>query len=369
MNIYQASSFNYPTNIIDMINTDKCDVKLVANAATFKSKTITNGSELGRPDVMIKCKGKYTSDALVKLFSSNQGTKIFPPFGNAPYKYNNKLMIGFGKYDASSSDFIKAYLFSKAIGIASDFMIASRVLELDISKYKTDKEFVDAVNEKLGKKADEDLEEFLAYAHSTQPSVITETNEFRGLIDVIGDHLKEALKTCPGFKTNETATFMLKNWKSTKNPFKVAEVDVKDRKTNEMITLTTSTASLVFTTKTPTSTSEFYCTKEVKGKKLITLTTDNMPSYVEKKSMCNFICKVTLDWRKFTTGVTNGVKLEVRQFICKPFEQKNEVIMFDDDDENNDNSDGWEEYNDSFEHICDVDDGIPADSVIDSSDY
>jgi hypothetical protein len=109
---------------------------------------------------------------------------------------------------------------------------------------------------------------------------------------------------------------------------------MKDKKTDEEVIMRVANTSLVFTMKTPKVNSEYYCTKIVKGKNLETLTETTLKQIVEGKANYNFVCNIKLDYRKFTTGPTNGIKLEVAQCQMKQLTQSKEVSLFDDDDDN-----------------------------------
>ena len=88
-------------------STNKHDIKVQLGPKSFKYQPINNGNELTAPEILFKNKDQYTSQKKVKLFSSSTPLRVLPPFGNAPFKYNNKLLVSFGKFDEDNQSFKK----------------------------------------------------------------------------------------------------------------------------------------------------------------------------------------------------------------------------------------------------------------------
>lgn len=333
--VYSIDSFNYPTNLIELITTNKHDIKVILGSKSFKYQQITNGNELTAPEILYKNKDQYTSQKKVKLFSSSTALRVLPPYNNAPFKYNNKLLVSFGKFDEENQSFKKLYFFCKAISIAGDFLLASHLLSININDYKTDKDFIEAIKTKLKTKQDDDFEEYLHYIHMKEIFVKSEDSDVPDLIKLIGGHTKALNELVPkeARMKDPVWKFIGKDWKGTHNPVTAADKTMKDKKTEEEVMMRVANTSLVFTMKTPKVNSEYYCTKIVKGKNLETLTEETLKKIVEGKASYNFVCTIKLDYRKFTTGPTNGIKLEVTQCQMKQVAQVQEVSLFDDDED------------------------------------
>lgn len=336
--VYNVESFKYPTNIIELINTNKHDVKVALSSKSFKYQQITNGNELTAPEILYKNKDQYTSQKKVKLFSTSTSLRVLPPFGNAPFKYNNKLLVSFGRFDEDNQNFKQLYLFCKALSIAGDFLLISHMLGIDVNSCPTDEDFIKAIKDKLKTKQEDEFDDYLLYIHLTDVFIKSDDAEIPDLIKIIGSHSKVLNELIPKDVRMKDPVwkFMgaVKDWKGTNNPVVAADKTMKDKKTDEEVIMRVANTSLVFTMKTPKVNSEYYCTKIVKGKNLETLTETTLKQIVEGKANYNFVCNIKLDYRKFTTGPTNGIKLEVAQCQMKQLTQSKEVSLFDDDDDN-----------------------------------
>ena len=336
--VFNVDSFNYPTNVIELITTNKHDIKVQLGSKSFKYQPINNGNELTAPEILFKNKDQYTTQKKVKLFSSSTPLRVLPPFGNAPFKYNNKLLVSFGKFDEGNQSFNKLYFFCKALSIVGDFLLVSHMLSLDINSYKTDQEFIDAIKAKLKTKQDEEFEDYLHYIHMKEVFVKSEDADVPDLVKLVGSHTKALNELVPKEARTKDPVwkFICKDFKGTHNPVVASDRMMKDKKTEEEVMMRVANTSLVFTMKTPKVNSDFYCTKIVKGKNLETLTEATLTKIVEGRASYNFVCTVKLDYRRFTTGPTNGIKLEVMQCQMKQVAQIQEVSLFDDDDNDED---------------------------------
>lgn len=333
--VFNVDSFNYPTNVIELITTNKHDIKVQLGPKSFKYQPITNGNELTAPEILYKNKDQYTSQKKVKLFSTSTALKVLPPYNNAPFKYNNKLLVSFGKYNEDNQSFRKLYFFCKALSIAGDFLLVSHMLSLNITDYKTDKDFIEAIKTKLKSKQDDEFEDYLHYIHMKEVFVKSEDLDVPDLVKLVGSHRKALDELIPKETRSKDPVwkFIGKDYKGTQSPVTAADKTMKDKKTEEEVMMRVANTSLVFTMKTPKVNSDFYCTKIVKGKNLETLTEETLKKIVEGRASYNFVCTIKLDYRKFTTGPTNGIKMEVTQCQMKQLAQIQEVSLFDDDDE------------------------------------
>ena len=332
--LIKISQFNYPTEIINLINGQEL-FKLRVNQKTFTTTDVSNGVKLNEPELVARINGQYVSKWFLKLSETPLPVRIFPPFGGADYKFVNKLLVSSGKFDETNVGLIKLALLSKALAIAVDFLLVAKLLDIDITPYKTDAEFFDAIKGKLGNGSSEALDEFLVECHS-QELVFSEAEETPiGLIDIVRDNFKDYFKANPSVKTNKIYTFLglAKQWISTKSTIKpIHKTLCKDGVETDFKTIN---CSLIFKIKTPTTKFENYCTKLVDKNKLITLDEKMMEKITDGKINANFVSSVEIDLRKYKTGLTNSIKFTISQFNYKPYEQQAAEIMlsaFDDED-------------------------------------
>lgn len=332
--LIKITQFNYPTEIINLINGQEL-FKLRVNQKTFTTTDVTNGVKMSEPELVARINGQYVSKWFLKLSESPLPVRVFPPFGGADYKFSNKLLVSSGKFDETNVCLIKLALLSKALSIAVDFLLVAKLLEIDITPFKTDSEFLNAIKTKLGDSCSEALDDYLTECHSQELVFSEQEDAPNGLVDIVKDNFKNYFKSNPGVKTNKIYTFFgpAKQWISTKSTIKPIQKTLsKDGVETEFKTIN---CSLIFKIKTPTTKFENYCTKLVEKNKLVTLDETMMNKITEGRINANFVSSVEIDLRKYNTGLTNSIKFTISQFNYKAYEPQPAEIMlsaFDDED-------------------------------------
>ena len=116
-------------------------------------KEITNGGQLTEPEIYAKINGKFTKDFKIKLFSNNKPCRLFGPYSatgeQIKVKSTNKFMVNLGKPDENDTEQRMILLLNQQLSVALDFLMVSKLLEIDIQQGITDVQFINMVAEKL----------------------------------------------------------------------------------------------------------------------------------------------------------------------------------------------------------------------------
>lgn len=216
---------------------------------------------LKMPDLYINySEGVWTKDYYIQYGSKNKkiGYKILPPYDKdkkVPEKFekaNQKFQIQLGLLTDEKKQIV---LVEWQICQAYEFAIYSKLFGIDISKYQTDKEFIDEVVKCLG--SDEDMsEEIGVYLDNINNKIVnikfskkTDEEDMEEEIDyfdlglitfeAFNNYLKAVIKILKNTdKINPCIQYFYKSKKARsvtiKPKFKVIQFDVKDDKTGLM---------------------------------------------------------------------------------------------------------------------------------------
>lgn len=317
-------------------------------------KEITNGGQLTEPEIYAKINGKFTKDFKIKLFSNNKPCRLFGPYSatgeQIKIKSTNKFMVNLGKPDENDTEQRMILLLNQQLSVALDFLMVSKLLEIDIQHGITDVQFINMVAEKLKFDDEEKINELVEKLNSKslaiyEKSDIADPTEI-GLLDIMKDNIDNYIKKYEPkdqLRKNPVFKFFKGKFRNAASPMPTVKITRSlgiNKQTNEEQAYDNVTAKFGFILLLKGGKNGMFATKTIKGKQLMALEYEEYMGYVENKSKkdCNFITTLKYDIRTFQSGSIAGTKMDVIQCIIKECKMVDEPIMFDLDeyDEMND---------------------------------
>lgn len=319
----------------------------------LKYTEITNGCQLIEPKIYAKINGKYTTDFKIKLFSNNKPCKLFGPYSSngeqIKIKSINKFMVNLGRPEEDNIEQRVILLLNQQLCTALDFLMVTKLLDIEITKSHTDESFIKLVADKVKYNNDDKLKELINKLNSKE-IVIYEKSDMAdpveiGLFDIMKDEFSNYIRTPElkdFYKKNSINRFFKGKFRNAISPLPAIRITRSlgtNKQTGEEQTYDNVSGKLGFVLLLKGGKNGMFATKMIKNKQLVALEYDEYMSYVENKAKkdCNFIVTLNYDIRAFQSGSIAGTKLDVSQCIIKDCKTMDDPILFDLDEDDNEN--------------------------------
>lgn len=355
-NLINSRDITLASQIVDYFNGEHMfyienpffDVKGISkiNKNNFlQFKEITNGAQLTEPEIYVKNNGKFTKDFKIKLFSNNKPCKLFGPYSatgeQTKIKSTNRFMVNMGRPEEDNIEQRVILLLNQQLCTALDFLMISKLLDVDIPTNCTDEQYIRMVADKIGYTKEDKLNEFIEKLNSKEIAIYEKTDMAEppeiGLMDIMKDELESYIRKPElreYFKKNSVNRFFKAKFRNATSPLPAIRVTRSagiNKQTGEEMMYDNVTAKLGFILLLKGGKNGMFATKTIKNKHLVALEYEEYIGYVENKSKkdCNFITTLKYDIRTFQSGSVAGTKVDVNQCIIKDCKMAEDPIMFD----------------------------------------
>jgi hypothetical protein len=361
MSLLKLSAFNIPSNIVtSCVKSVKPEGLCVLIKPTLFKETKKPNYSIGfieTPQIYFNGNNKFS----VELFNGSKPFKIFPPYGNADFKKNNKLSCSIGRCECDEDYFVsqcdesilKLMQFEKYMCALFDFVTLADILFIDITSFKSDAEFLKAVYTKLNcnKETIEAVDSYVDYLRSNKITVESDDSEIENLFALLKPSLmsyfnshKAEMSKYASIKFFGKIT-NLSDTKLTTIP-KTKEFTTDDG----LVKMNFINSKLNFNVNLEGDKPNFYVTKYIDGKALKPLTTKVLTDIIEqsRSKLLSFrvICNLEYQLIKVSNTPHHMLKWNITQIKwTKNNNVSNEVnwLVGDDDDSL---EDGWERCED-----------------------
>lgn len=319
-------------------------------------KKIENGTELKVPKIYYKYNNTFVDTFSIDISDKRTLCKFFGAYTKNKeenkIKSNNKFLLNFGKYHENHE--LKPFLIlNQQLSLALEFLMISKLLDIEISRDETDISFINKVCELLSISTnDSNIEDIL---NTIQSSVLkpiikendsTETNlcffdKFKTeLISYVKKHFAEKMKTNPIIAFYGGKADSIYGASSVRPAISIVKT-IKQNESGEDNSFNNVSGKFGFILKLPKGKNDFFATKLIENKKAVALTYDNYMSYVgsKTKKSCKFVVTIGLDIRRFNSGPLVTTKINVEECIVKESVMNIQTYLIDDDEENKETQD------------------------------
>lgn len=317
-------------------------------------KKIENGTELKTPKIYYKYNNVFTDSFLINISEKDVSCRFFGPFNKNSKeelkpKSNNKFLVNFGKY-SHDHDLLAFLLLNQQLSIALEFLLMSKLLNIDITHEDTDESFIYKICDIINIDHDNsDIKEILNTITESKLIPVIKENETTETNLCFFDKFKsEILKyvkdnfTNKNLKINPVVMFYggkadsIYSASSVTPALSVVKTIKQNELGEEQETFNNVSGKFGFILKLKGGKNDFYATKIIENKKPNPLMYDTYMTYVESKTRksCKFVISIGYDIRKFGSGPLVCTKINAEQCVIKDSKLIIETFLIDDDEEN-----------------------------------
>lgn len=317
-----------------------------------------SGVVLSSPKIYFKKGDEYITRFYLSLDDGGRGSetkiKMFPPMSNddGMRKESNKVFVSFGKPEVLSTQALLLLDYQLAQG--SNFLILSKLFGLDLSKFKTDEDFLGAVCKRLKISSDTysdyhkiikskaiEIQRVKPKNSKNDKNPMSKTHD---VIGIIRKKLDDYLSSDDADEKNNVVVYMRGDAYSTKSCFKAGEYmmgfgDGAKKGVN-------TSANLTFTLKIGEK--DEFMTKICRKGKALSMTYEEYLKMCGKQYNAKLLCSLSFDYRSYGVGIVNTLKITVRQCAFKAAAGNSEAILIDTVDYDDDSE---ETLIDDEEHV------------------
>lgn len=313
-------------------------------------KKIENGTELKIPKIYYKYNGVFTDSFLINISDKEILCRFFGPYTkNAKEetkpKSNNKFLINFGKY-TNSHDLQAFLILNQQLSIALEFLIMSKLLNIEITTDDTDDTFINKICDIIKVNPNDNrIEDILNTIKNSVLKPVIKENEttetdlcffdkFKTeLLNYVKDNFNKRMKSNSVIQFYGGKSDSIYNATSVKPAIGVVKTIKQNESGEDGDVFNNVSGKFGFVLKLPNGKNDFYATKIIVNKKPSPLNYDAYMNYVESKTKksCKFVVSIGFDIRRFNSGPLVCTKINAEQCIIKESKLNIETYLIDDE--------------------------------------